>query len=110
SADLRLIPAFEQTSHMTWAGRDDLASDRFATWIESCLGAPLGQIQIDQLGAAFTPEVIVPATMTVRQPLHRDTSPKLADYLLSYDQERILKSDLDLSDEAQAAVTTFALR
>jgi superfamily I DNA/RNA helicase len=110
SADLRLVTTFEKTAHMTWAGRDDLASDRFAAWIESCLGAPLGQTQIDQLRAAFTPEVIVPATMTVRQPLHRDTSPKLADYLLSYDQERVLKSDLDLSDEAQAASTEVGLQ
>jgi hypothetical protein len=110
SADLRLIPTFEKTSQIVWAGRDDLASDRFAAWIESCLGAPLGQAQIDRLRAAFTPEVIVPATMTVRQPMHRDTSAKLADYLLSYDQERILKSDLDLSDEAQAVSTDVGLQ
>ncbi len=110
SADLRLITAFAKTPHISWAGRDDLASDRFAACIEAWLGAPLDPMQIDRLRAAFTPEVIVPATMTVRQPLHRDTSPKLADYLLSYDQERILKSDLALSDDAQVASTDVGLQ
>ncbi len=110
SADLMLAQPREPLVGMSWGSRDELGSDRFAAWIESQLGAPLVQTQIDRLRAAFTPEVIVPATLTVRQPLNRDTSAKLADYLLSYEQERVLKTDLDLSDEAQAVSTDFGLQ
>src|SRR6266511_2615309 len=110
SADLMLAGQREPLAGMSWGSRDELASARFAAWIESQLGAPLMQTQMDRVRAAFTPEVIVPASLTVRQPLNRDTSAKLADYLLSYDQERVLKTDLDLSDEAQAASTDFGLQ
>jgi superfamily I DNA/RNA helicase len=48
--------------------------------------------------------------LTVRQPPRRDTAAKLTDYLLSYDQERALKIDLDLSDEAQAVSGEFGLQ
>jgi hypothetical protein len=110
SADLRLVRGDARLDGISWAGRDELTADRFATWIESQLGQPLTQPQVDCLRSTFTPEVVVPATMTVRQPLHRDTSAKLTDYLLSYDQERVLKTDLDVSDEAQAASTEFGLQ
>jgi hypothetical protein len=110
SADLTLARLHEAAAGVSWGGRDDLTSDRFAAWVEAQLGAPLAQTQIDLLRAAFTPEVIVPATLTVRQPLNRDTSAKLADYLLSYDQERVLKTDLELSDEAQAVSTELGLQ
>jgi hypothetical protein len=110
SADLLMAQPREPLTGISWGGRDELASDRFAAWIDSRLGAPLGLTQIDQLRAAFTPEVIVPASLSVRQPLNRDTSAKLADYLLSYDQESVLKTDLDLSDEAQAASTDFGVQ
>jgi hypothetical protein len=110
SADLELARTSKTLVDITWSGRDELIGDRFAEWIESQLGTPLDQSQLDALRAAFSPEVIVPATLTVRQPLHRDTSPKLVDYLLSYDQERVLKTDLDLSDEAQAVSGEFGLQ
>jgi hypothetical protein len=93
-----------------WAGRDDLAADGFSSWVDAHLGDPLSQAQVDRLRTAISPEVVVPATLTVRQPLHRDTTAKLTDYLLSYDQERALKADLDLSDEAQVVSGEFGLQ
>jgi superfamily I DNA/RNA helicase len=98
-ADLALAPP----AGARWAGRDLLTAERFGAWVETQLGTPLVSAQIDRLRAAFAPEVVVPAALTVREPLRRDTAARLTDYLLSYDQERVLKADLDLSDEAQAA-------
>jgi hypothetical protein len=95
---------------ISWAGRDALAAERFAAWIAATLGPPLSSLYMDQLRAAFTPEVIVPATLTIRQPLHRDTSARLSDYFLSYDQERVLKTDLDLPDDAQAVSGEFGVQ
>lgn len=92
------------------AGRELLTPERFGAWIESQLGEALSGPQLDRLRAAFAPETVVPAALTVRPPPQRDTSAKLTDYLLSYDQERSLKTDLDLSDEAQATEGAFALQ
>ncbi len=110
SAELQLALPEAMPGTMHWAGRDELAPERFAGWIEARLSEALSPAQIDRLRAAFTPEVVVPAALTVRQPLHRDTSARLTDYLLSYEQERALKLDLDLPDEAQAAVTELGLQ
>lgn len=84
-------------------GREDVTPERLPAWIEAHLGTPLTRDQIDVLRAVFSPEVVIPATMTVRQPLRRDTSAGLTDYLLSPTQEWALKVDLELSDEADAA-------
>lgn len=110
SADLRLVRSDARVDRVSWAGRDELTAVRFAVWLEAQLGEPLTHAHIDCLRSIFTPEVVVPAAMTVRQPLHRDTTAKLTDYLLSYDQERVLKTDLDLSDEAQAANSELGLQ
>ncbi|MCS6841480.1 MAG: UvrD-helicase domain-containing protein [Roseiflexus sp.] len=85
------------------AGREEVSSERLPAWIEAHLGAPLTRDQIDVLRAVFSPEVVIPATMTVRQPVRRDTSAGLTDYLLSPTQEWALKVDLELSDEAESA-------
>ena len=108
--DLDLAHLGDLPAELSWCSRDELASDHFLAWVNSQLRKPLDQMQIDTLRAAFSPEVIVPARLTVRQPLNRDTSAKLVDYLLSYDQERVLKTDLDLSEEAQAASAQFGLQ
>lgn len=84
------------------AGREDLTPERLPAWIEAHLGVPLTRDQSDVLRAAFSPEIVVPATMTVCQPLRRDTSAGLTDYLLSPTQEWALKVDLELSDEAES--------
>src|SRR5262245_39629522 len=56
SADLMLAQPREPLAGISWGGRDELASDRFAAWIDSQLGARLGPTQIEQLRAAFAPE------------------------------------------------------
>lgn len=84
------------------AGREELSPERFSAWIEAHLGDPLTRDQIDALRAVFSPEIVIPAAITVRQPLRRDTSAGLTDYLLSPTQEWALKVDLELSDETDA--------
>jgi hypothetical protein len=110
AADLEQALPAERVLGIDWAGREALAPEEFAGFIETRLGAALSHTQTDALRAAFTPEVVVPAALTVRQPLHRDTSARLADYLLSYAQERVLKTDLDLPDEAQSASADLGLQ
>ncbi|CAG0937034.1 Putative ATP-dependent DNA helicase YjcD [Thermoflexales bacterium] len=95
---------------MTWWGKERLAAELFESALAECLGTPLPAEMITALRRAFTPEVIIPPSFTVRKPIERNTAPQLTEYLLDYLQERVLKSDLDLSDEAQTAAGEFGLR
>ncbi len=108
---------------IAWAGRERLSAQVFPGWLEEAAGQPLAEDEIRRVRAAFTPEVIIPAALTVRSDpavrgrrhqtrelVERYTTARLTPFLLDYDQERALKTDLDLPDEARAAVTDFNLR
>ncbi len=85
AADLR--HAAPPPPGIRWAAREDLAPERFPSWLESQLGEPLALDQVDALRRAFTPEVVVPAQLTVRAAEARQTGARITDFLLSYDQE-----------------------
>ncbi|HTP08045.1 MAG TPA: hypothetical protein VMP08_07330, partial [Anaerolineae bacterium] len=90
-----------------WWSKDHLAAEQFEAMLADCLGVPLSTTLIAALRKAFTPEVMIPPAFTVRQPIEHNTTPQLTEYLLDYLQERVLKSDLDLSEEAQATASEF---
>lgn len=99
--------------------KEDLTPEALVAWLDARLGPPLNAAQTDALRRAFTPEVVVPAQLTVRRPgtegtarsaVERATGAALTDYLLSYSQEHVLKHDLDLSDEAEAASDNLRLQ
>jgi hypothetical protein len=52
----------------------------------------------------------LPAQLSVRKPIARATGAGLTDYLLSYNQEWVLKHDLELSEEAEAASDDLRLQ
>lgn len=91
-------------------GSDDLRPERLPVWIESHLGTPLTDGQTMALRSIFSPEVVVPASMTIRRSPLRDTSAGLTDYLLSPVQEWALKVDLELSDEAEGVSRDIGVR
>lgn len=107
--DLEVVQAALPPSVIWWS-KDHLAAEQFEAILADCLGVPLSTALIAALRKAFTPEVIIPPAFTVRQPIERNTAPQLTEYLLDYLQERVLKSDLDLSEEAQVAAGEFGLR
>jgi len=90
--------------------KEELTPEGLAAWLDTQLGSPLSAEQTDALRRVSTPEVVVPAQLTVRRPIERATSAALSDYLLSYSQEQVLKHDLDLSDEAEAASDNLRLQ
>jgi superfamily I DNA/RNA helicase len=57
---------------------------------------------LEKLRQRFTPEVIVPAEMTVRPEVARRREAGLTDYLLDYDQERAVKYELELPPDDQS--------
>lgn len=94
----------------TWVSKETLTPDCFAAWLNDHLSPPLSDAQVAHLREAFTPEVIVPAAFTVRQPIKRHTEAELGRYLLDYDQEYALKLDLNLPETTQATARDFQLR
>lgn len=70
----------------------------------------LSDAAIEDLRRAFTPEVVIPDSFTVREPIERHTGAELTSYLLDYRQEFLLKEDLDLSTEGHATVKDFGIR
>jgi len=93
-----------------WAGKERLTPDSFQGWLAECAGPPLPEAAVTAIRRVLTPEIVIPPQFTVRQPIDRNTDAQLADYLLDYDQEWVLKTDLDLSGEARQTAGEFGLR
>lgn len=119
----RLRALAEIPPGVVWAGRERLTAQAFPRWLAEAAGQPLAEAEIARVREAFTPEVVIPAALTVRvdgaardrrrqtrELVERYTTARLTPFLLDYDQERALKSDLDLPDEARATVNDFNLR
>lgn len=95
---------------IAWASKELLNPEALLPWLEAQLGEPLKREQMVRLRQRFTPEVVIPAAFTVRQPVERNTEAGLTDLLLDYNQEQALKLDLALPDEGQAAARELSLR
>lgn len=121
--DSELLQLAEQAdipSSVRWVGKDSLTPAAFLVWMERHLSEPLRSTDVAHWRQAFSPEIVIPAHFTVRapatpepavrEPIARYTAARLTPFLLDYDQERVLKTDLDLSDEARTTVDDFNLR
>jgi hypothetical protein len=108
--DLREPAAMRSPNGIRWISMDDLRPETIQAWIEAHLSPPLDPACLEALRAAFTPEAVVPAALTVRAPMQRNTQAGLTDYLLDYDQEWVLKCDLDLSEEARRTSKDLSVR
>ena len=91
------------------ANKEYLHPDLFQAWLQDHLSQPLAEEAITQLRKILTPEVIIPPQFTVLTPVTRNTEAKLTEYLLDFDQEGVLKTDLDLNREGEAAARDLAL-
>lgn len=118
-ADLaRLAETAEIPPGVTWLGKEHLTPAAFSGWLDECSALSLSEDEIARLRQAFTPEVVIPTQFTVRasslhalrEPIPRHIAAEATPFLLDYDQERVLKNELDLSDEARATVGDINLR
>jgi superfamily I DNA/RNA helicase len=92
-----------------WAGRELLQSDSGVKWEDYISAKPIEAIWLEKIRQRFTPEVVVPADMTVRPPHLRRLEAGLTNYLLDYNQEAAVKADLDLEPDGQSLSTDFRL-
>ena len=93
-----------------WVGKEVIQQDSSIHWeIFLASTTPLDELSLEKLRQRFTPEVVVHAEMTVRPPIQRRMEAGLTDYLLDYDQEFAVKSDLDLPADGQNVSSDFRL-
>ncbi|MBN1954542.1 MAG: DEAD/DEAH box helicase family protein [Anaerolineae bacterium] len=99
----RDIQAVEQAAdhRYPWLERDWLEEQEGERWATLFPSQSLDSPGQRVLRARFAPEVVVPPRFVARVP-HRPVAAGLGDYLLDYDQESVLKTDLDLEGEQLA--------
>ncbi|HNB40738.1 MAG TPA: UvrD-helicase domain-containing protein [Anaerolineales bacterium] len=83
-----------------WVGKEIVQPE--SNWDAFLPSSPMDAIWLEKLRQRFTPEVVVPADMTVRLEGTRRREAGLTDYLLDYDQERAVKYELELPPDDQA--------
>jgi hypothetical protein len=108
--ELRDALRHKRSNGTDWFSGERLAPNRFLKFVEGSISEKLTSDCVDELRKAFTPEVVIPADFTVREPIKRHTSAALSEYLLDYDQEWLLKVDLDLSEQARQTSQNFSVR
>ena len=91
-----------------WVGRELLKAEEEA-WETLLPEKPLPRAEIEKVRRAFSPEIIVPKSMTVREKSAAERKLGLDDYLLDYDQEQAVKAELELPPEGQRLSTDFRL-
>lgn len=94
-------------AEVKWAGREILQPEGEAGWIQFFPQQSLSFGQIHTLRERFTPEIVVPTDLTVRQQDPRRLEASLTAFLLDYNQEIALKSDLELPDSDEALTRDF---
>jgi hypothetical protein len=92
-----------------WWNQSDLKTETLRSKVQSGASPPLSESQWAGLRRAFTPEVIVPPELTVRKAPARKLAAELTGFLLDYDQEAALKTDLALDGGGDALAQDFRL-
>lgn len=96
-----------KSKDIVWLGKEYLDSENTDKWLSLFSSESLDGILRHHIRAMFTPEVVVPKEITVRRPIQRNLEAGLKDFMLDYNQEMILKTDLDLSQEADGIAKDF---
>lgn len=108
--ELRLAAQGRGPGEDGWISSDEIRPEQVLSWIDGHLSDPLDADSQQALRRAFTPESVIPAALTVRTPIARGTEAAATEFLLDYNQEWVLKCDLDLSDEAKRESKDLGVR
>jgi superfamily I DNA/RNA helicase len=91
-------------SNFIYLGKEALGTDALGKCIAELAVQPLDPAAVDLLRQFYSPEIIISAEMVARRRATAQSTPGLAEYLLDYDQENAVKTDLALSEEAEGAL------
>jgi superfamily I DNA/RNA helicase len=92
-----------------WAGREILSEQTSIAWEMFLPSGPVDEIWLEKIRQCFTPEIVVHQNMTTRVPKPEKIEAGLTGFLLDYDQEKALKTDLELDPEGGYLPSDFRL-
>jgi len=92
-----------------WAGREILSEQTDISWEMFLPAGSVDEIWLEKIRQRFTPEIVVPKNLTTRAPQPERIEAGLTGFLLDYDQEKALKTDLELDPEATQLKGDFRL-
>ncbi len=92
-----------------WAGKEILQPDSGLDWDPFFPSSPIDKISLEKIRQQFTPEIVVLDEMTVRTPIQHRIEAGLTDYLLDYNQEAAVKTDLYVGSDGQNLSNDFRL-
>lgn len=104
----RARPSSADTS-IQWLGGNFLKNKTGRLWKQVFTNPPLSESHWEELRQLFTPEVVVPPELTVRKAPARHLEAELTKFLLDYDQEAALKTDLSLESNGDSLAQNFRL-
>jgi len=92
-----------------WAGREILSEHTGISWEMFLPAESVDEIWLEKIRQRFSPEIIVPQNLTTRAPKPERIEAGLTGFLLDYDQEKALKTDLELNPEGTLLRGNFRL-
>jgi len=104
---LRVNKYGEDSRKYHWVGQEAIQTNTGECLDELFLGESLTNLMLEQLRSVFTPEIVIPAALTVRAPDQGRHAAGLNDYLLDILQESAVKNDLELPLEQIKASNDF---
>lgn len=96
-------------SSIHWFGNEFFQQNIAVFGKKTSQQSPLSESQWEKIRQKFTPEVVVPLNLTTRNAPPRRLKAKLTEFLLDYDQEEALKTDLALLDSGEKLAQNFRL-
>ncbi|MBN1177803.1 MAG: DEAD/DEAH box helicase family protein, partial [Anaerolineae bacterium] len=108
--ELQIVQQAEGAPSHLWLDKAWVGEKDTATWAGIFPDVTLDASARHILRRQFAPEVVVPASFVARVPQTRKIAAGLGDYLLDYDQEHVLKSDLDLDTEGEQLSRDFRVQ
>ena len=92
-----------------WVGREILSEQSDKAWENLLPAKSVDEIWVEKIRQHFTPETVVPQSLTTRSPQPEKIEAGLTSFLLDYDQEKALKTDLELDPEGAQLTEDFRL-
>jgi superfamily I DNA/RNA helicase len=111
SKDLKLVQQYATKKPLfRWLDKGWIDDRKLGVWNRLFGRKPPDDKALHVLREQFTPEVVIPASFVARLPRHRRIDAELDTYLLDYDQESVLKTDLDLDVEGEMLSRDFRIQ
>ena len=111
SGDLKIVQQYAAKRHeFRWLDKDWTDDRKLGAWKKLFGRKTLDAKALHVLRERFTPEVVIPASFVARLPRRRQIGAELDTYLLDYDQEAVLKTDLDLDVEGELLSRDFRIQ